>query len=96
VSEPSRASRHLGLDLGGTNIKWVVAERDGDAWRALERDQVATPAADGPDAVVPRLIAAGLEAVRRCKGVETVGIGVPGLYDPAAGTTRFLVNLPGA
>jgi glucokinase len=25
-----------------------------------------------------------------------VGIGVPGLYDPATGTTRFLVNLPGA
>jgi glucokinase len=24
-----------------------------------------------------------------------VGIGVPGLYDPAAGTTRFLPNIPG-
>ena len=29
-------------------------------------------------------------------GVESVGIGVPGLYDPATGTTRFLVNVPGA
>ena len=29
-------------------------------------------------------------------GVTSVGIGVPGLYDPAAGTTRFLVNFPGA
>ena len=26
---------------------------------------------------------------------SSVGVGVPGLYDPAAGTTRFLVNLPG-
>ena len=32
----------------------------------------------------------------RNPGVTSVGIGVPGLYDPAAGTTRFLVNIPGA
>ena len=25
-----------------------------------------------------------------------MGIGIPGLYDPVAGTTRFLVNIPGA
>lgn len=87
-------SRHLGLDLGGTNIKWVVVEHDGDEWRALERDQVATPAADGPEAVVSRLASVGREAVGRCPGASSVGIGVPGLYDPATGTTRFLVNFP--
>ncbi len=27
--------------------------------------------------------------------VASVGIGVPGLYDPATGRTRFLVNIPG-
>ncbi len=89
-------SRHLGLDLGGTNIKWVVAERDSDAWRALDRGQVATPAADGPEAVVARLAAVGREAIERFPDISTVGIGIPGLYDPAAGTTRFLVNIPGA
>ena len=88
-------SRHLGLDLGGTNIKWAVVEHDADDWRVLDRDQVATPAADGPDAIVPRLATVGLEAIERCPGVSSVGIGVPGLYDPATGTTRFLVNLPG-
>lgn len=89
------ASRHLGLDLGGTNIKWVVVEHDAGEWRSLDRDQVATPAAGGPDAVVPRLAAVGAEAIGRYPGVSSVGIGVPGLYDPAAGTTRFLVNVPG-
>jgi glucokinase len=89
-------SRHLGLDLGGTNIKWVVVERDAGDWRVLDRDQVTTPTADGPDAVVPRLAAVGAEAIDRSPGVTSVGIGVPGLYDPAAGTTRFLVNFPGA
>lgn len=89
-------SRHLGLDLGGTNIKWVVAERDGDAWRALDRGQGATPVADGPEAIVDRLASVGREAIDRFSGVSSLGIGIPGLYDPAAGTTRFLVNIPGA
>jgi glucokinase len=96
VTESAPASRHLGLDLGGTNIKWVVLEREGGEWRSLDRDQVATPAADGPDAVVSRLASVGAEAIRRSPGVSTVGIGIPGLYDPIGGTTRFLVNVPGA
>jgi glucokinase len=88
-------SRHLGLDLGGTNIKWAVVERDADDWRVLDRDQVATPRAEGPDAVVPRLASVGAEAIGRWPGVSSVGIGVPGLYDPVAGTIRFLVNFRG-
>jgi glucokinase len=88
-------TRHLGLDLGGTNIKWVIVEQEAGEWRVLERDMVVTPT-DGPDAVMARLATVGAEAINRCPGASTVGIGVPGLYDPAAGTTRFLVNLPGA
>ncbi len=95
MAERRSTSRHLGLDLGGTNIKWVVVEREAGAWRSVDRDQVATPAADGPDAVVSRLATVGIEAMGRCPGVSSVGIGIPGLYDPAAGTTRFLVNMPG-
>jgi glucokinase len=89
-------SRHLGLDLGGTNIKWVVVEQDADDWRALDRGQVQTPAAEGPEAVVTRLAEVGAEALEREPEVASIGIGVPGLYNPAAGTTRFLVNIPGA
>jgi glucokinase len=46
--------------------------------------------------VVRRLAEVGAEAIDRCPGPTSVGIGVPGLYDPATGTTRFLVNVPGA
>jgi glucokinase len=95
VNDRVPASRHLGLDLGGTNIKWAVVEREADAWRSLDRDQVTTPAADGPDAVVRRLASVGAEAIARCPGVSSVGIGIPGLYDPATGMTRLLVNFPG-
>jgi glucokinase len=88
--------RHLGLDLGGTNIKWAVVERVGDDWRTLATGQTPTPARDGPEAVVGRLASLGAEVAGEWAGLASVGIGVPGLYDPATGATRFLVNVPGA
>ena len=39
-------SRHLGLDLGATNLKWAVLETDGHEWRRLDTGQVPT---DGED-----------------------------------------------
>jgi glucokinase len=95
----TRATRHLGLDLGGTNIKWALVEHDDGDWAVLDHDQVETPASQGPEAVVTRLAEIGAEAIARAPAgqpVTSVGIGVPGLYDPVAGTTRFLVNVPGA
>ena len=50
---------------------------------------------DGPEAVVARIAETGAGAMAEWPGVASVGIGIPGLYDPAAGTTRFLVNFPG-
>jgi len=101
-------TRRLGLDLGATNLKWVVVERadarggegaGGDStegsWRTLDRDQVLTLAQEGPDAVVERLASIGRSAKQRWPGIGSIGIGVPGLYDPVGGRTRFLVNTPG-
>jgi glucokinase len=33
--------------------------------------------------------------IGRWPDTASIGVGVPGVYDPAAGETRFLVNLPG-
>jgi glucokinase len=95
-ARPAASSRHLGLDLGGTNLKWAVVERAGDAWATLATGQGPTRAGEGPEAVVARLGEVGSGVVATWPGVASVGIGVPGLYDPVAGTTRFLVNVPGA
>jgi glucokinase len=93
--EPTRsASRHLGLDLGGTNIKWAVVEHDADGWSCLDRGQVATPISSGEAAVVDRLISVGREVVDRWPGIASVGVGVPGLYNPVSGVARFFVNFP--
>ncbi len=88
-------TQHLGVDLGVTNIKWSIVERNRDAWRILGQGQVPTDAADGPDPVIERLIGVGRTAKERWPSIATVGIGVPGLYDPVTGHTRFLVNIRG-
>jgi glucokinase len=102
VIEPARAgarTRHLGLDLGGTNLKWTVVERDGDRWNVVARDQVATrraaSAMDMPASVTAQLAEVAVRARDAAGPIASVGIGIPGLYDPRTGQTRFLVNVPG-
>jgi glucokinase len=93
------ATRSLGLDLGATNLKWAVVAEAAGTWTTLATDQVATRVvadADGvPDSVVAQLAEVAMAAVASCGPVRCIGIGVPGLYDPATGAARFLVNLPG-
>lgn len=86
---------HLGIDLGGTNLKWAVLEHDGADWRVAGREQVPSAVEAGSDAVIDRFVGIARDASARWPGITTIGIGVPGLYDPATGVTRFLVNLPG-
>ncbi|HTS14053.1 MAG TPA: ROK family protein, partial [Candidatus Sulfotelmatobacter sp.] len=93
------ATRHLGLDLGATNLKWAVVGRAADAWTTVATGQVATRLAADPQAVpatvVAQLAEVAVAASTQAGPVRSIGIGVPGLYDPATGCTRFLVNVPG-
>jgi len=88
-------SRHLGLDLGGTNLKWAVIEHRDGGWRTLATGRVSSEAHEGPEAVVRRIAETGADVMAAWPGIGSAGIGVPGLYDPEAGTTRFLPNVPG-
>jgi glucokinase len=92
---PRGPTTHLGIDLGVTNLKWAAIERDGATWRVLDQGQVPTHSSEGPDAVVARIAETGRMALHRWTDSASLGIGVPGLYDPVAGATRFLVNMPG-
>jgi glucokinase len=93
------ATRHLGLDLGATNLKWVVVEHADGAWTTVARDQQQTRVIADPEAVpatvTAQLAELAVAAVATWGPVASIGIGVPGLYDPAEGTTRFLPNIPG-
>jgi glucokinase len=92
-------TRHLGLDLGGTNIKVAVLERAVDGVGPptnVATFQAPTEADGGPDHVVGRLIALGRQAIEQHGPIDTVGVGIPGLFDADLGTVVLLPNLPGA
>ncbi|MGN9910175.1 ROK family protein [Phytohabitans sp. LJ34] len=77
----------LGVDVGGTNIKWAVL--DGETLA----DSGATPTPqDGERAVVARVAALIAERAGDARGV---GITVPGHVDEATGRTGIVPNLPG-
>jgi glucokinase len=90
------ATRHVGLDLGGTNLKWVVVERSGDAWQTLRHDQEPTDISGGEATVVPQM-ARLVTRLREEEGgaLASLGVAVPGLYIPETGVVTFLTNVPG-
>jgi glucokinase len=92
-------TRHLGLDLGATNLKWAVVTHAEGTWTTVATGQVVTRVVAETDAVpasvVTQLGEVAAAAIAAWGPVLSVGIGVPGLYDPASGCTRFLVNVPG-
>ncbi len=87
-------SLHLGLDLGGTNTKVAVVERRDADFMLISNESTPTRAEGGPEVVTSNLIRAGSEAMS-VHDVETVGLGVPGHFDPATGRVLLFPNLPG-
>ncbi|MFL5755023.1 MAG: ROK family protein [Chloroflexota bacterium] len=96
TDRPTSSPRHhLGIDLGATNIKWVLV-RDGRQTRdVVGRGQERTPRNGGATAVVERLGSLAREAIAATPSIETVGVALPGLFDAATGVARVLVNTPG-
>jgi glucokinase len=85
----------IGVDLGGTNLRAVLADSDGQIHSEI---RMPTQAKDGPDAVIGRVVdciaqvRAALPADAQLAGV---GVGAPGPLDPFAGLVFNLPNLPG-
>lgn len=96
LSHVSRPLFRAGVDLGGTNLRAGIIDLAGGAVLAEEAEP--TRAEQGPDAVIARIArlvgrvtaTAGLPP----EGLAAIGVGIPGLYDPATGVVRFLPNLP--
>jgi glucokinase len=86
----------LGVDVGGTKILAVVADRTG---RVLGEVKHPTLGKQGPDAVIERIAAAARQALGRADAdwtdLQAVGVGAPGPVDPVAGTVYNAPNLPG-
>ncbi len=83
---------HLGLDLGGTNIKAALVD---DGLRVLATDTCPTHAAAGEDAVLERVAALGRAIAAPFGEPLTAGLALPGHFDAAGGTGVLLPNLLG-
>jgi len=86
----------VGIDLGGTFIKWALLD---ETMAIRGRLQAPTPVDDGPDGVIEAM-AAGTERLLRQEGlspgdVAGVGIGSPGPLDLDAGVVIGMPNIPG-
>ncbi|ROQ37484.1 putative NBD/HSP70 family sugar kinase [Frondihabitans sp. PhB188] len=78
-----------GLDIGGTKIDAVAVDSDGTVTGSLR-----LPTGFGEEEVVAGA-AAAVEGLRRLTGasLDSIGVGIPGLVDPATGRVRHAVNL---
>ncbi|MCC6458196.1 MAG: ROK family protein [Caldilineaceae bacterium] len=81
----------VGLDLGGTQIRAVLADAAGTV---LARHNRLTEAHEGPRAVLDRIYAT-IAAVMPDGGVAAIGVGAPGPTDPYQGIVLMGPNLPG-
>jgi glucokinase len=86
----------LGIDLGGTKILTSVINPEGEM---LSRDHSVTPAAEGPEGVIPAILASAERALEGASiaidRIFAVGVGAPGLADTEAGILFTSPNLPG-
>ena len=86
----------IGIDLGGTFIKFGLLDEGG---QATETFQLPTPIADGADAVVAQMIAGARQAIQRHgladEEVLAIGIGAPGPLDIDNGVVIAMPNIPG-
>lgn len=87
-------SLHVGLDLGGTYIKVAVLSLvDGD-YEVVSTASAETNAMAGPEGVTENLIEAGRSALDESPAA-TLGLGVPGHFEPTTGHVLLFPNLSG-
>jgi glucokinase len=88
------STRHLGLDLGGTLLKWAVVESADGSWDRLATDRVPTRLDAGADGLVAQLEEAAAAAAAQWGPIASVGLGIPGRYDAAGGRVTLTPNIP--
>jgi glucokinase len=85
----------LAIDIGGTKLALGLVDLEG---RILQRDEIPTRAAEGPERVLARLVelaSAMLERGTSSHAIRRVGIACAGPLDRAAGLILNPPNLPG-
>ncbi|MCA0971518.1 ROK family protein [Halobacillus litoralis] len=84
-------SVHIGVDLGGTNVRVASVLENGEVEEMM---QEATDAEQGSAYTIDKIIRM-IEAVADGRKIEGIGIGAPGPLDPHRGIILDPPNLPG-
>lgn len=84
---------HIGVDLGGTNIKLAMIDQNA---KKIAHHTMPTEASGGPDHVLERIAGGVKDLIASAKDarVDSIGLAVPGVFDNIAGVVKFLPNLP--
>lgn len=78
----------LGIDLGGTRIKFGVVEQG----IILQESTCLTPVESGYEAVLEAMTANALDYIKAYQDIEYIGLGSPGLIDTKQGMVRYSNN----
>jgi glucokinase len=85
---------HLGLDVGGTNVKCAVVEIGAAGPSVVATASAPNASERGPDEVLRRVVEIGHETLDG-RVADSAGLGLPGHFDAEAGTGVLLPNLRG-
>ena len=95
-SEPASSKEcFVGVDLGGTNMKAVSMDREGNVFC---EENIPTESEKGPAAVIKRMISL-MNSMKHNGAVgdrvlHAIGIAAPGVIDMKEGICKFLPNFP--
>jgi len=84
----------LGIDVGGTNLKFCLAGEDGTI---CLRHRITTPTGRGCHGIIEAIVANILVVLRNANvtmsQIESIGLGIPGTVDPHEGVIVFAPNI---
>ncbi|MCA8996606.1 MAG: ROK family protein [Planctomycetaceae bacterium] len=91
LKETVLAEFFVGVDVGGTTVKFALAQDDG---RIFHESVIETDSHEGPDDVINRIGNHVSKIVSDAGGnASAVGMGLPGLVDVYQGVSRYLPNM---
>src|SRR5205807_9861681 len=88
-------SLHLGLDVGGTNLKWAVVERESLEPRLVKTGLLPTDTREGERSVVRQLIEVARTVSGDIEGIESVGVACPVSSTPPQASPDSYPTFPG-
>lgn len=86
--------RYIGVDLGGTNIKMGIVDREG---KIIAEKEEPTLGEEHPLKVIQRLVQSARDLAKDASmswaEIQGIGVGLPGFLDIPTGKINHLTNL---